>query len=322
MPRLRQNITTGEWMVVSPERANRPEDFKVRPFAAQLIHDKQCRFCHGGEAWQTHYFESVTKYTYTIPNKYPAFSSGLNIEEMGHGFYSDDSSSGVHEVIVLTDPKDTQDSISTIAMYDLLKALQSRAKIAEKNPDVASVVPIYNHGMGSGATIAHPHAQLFASPVIPGRLKHEFEYTAKYYKENNRCVYCKMAKFEIKEDIRVIAKNNYAVAFAAFAPRFLFETWIVPLKHTNSFMRASDESIHDVAELLRFVIKNMDKKLGKPALNWYIHTSRGIDHHLAPTYHWHIEIAPRIAMFGGFELGADMTVETVLPEIAGKYLRG
>ena len=321
MPRLRQNITTGEWVVVSPERANRPEDFKIRPFSAQLVHDKNCRFCHGGEVWQTHINGASTHYTYTIPNKYPAFSTGLNIEEMGHGFYSDDSSSGVHEVTVVTDPKDTQDNISNIRMYDLLQSLRSRIKIHEKNPDVAALIPIYNHGIGSGATIAHPHAQLFGSPVIPSRLKHEFDHTAKYFKENNRCVYCKIAKFEIKEDVRVLAKNNYAVAFTAFAPRFLFEMWIVPLKHSHSFASASTQSVEAMSELLRFAIKQLDKRLGKPALNWYIHSARSFDCHLAPSYHWHIEVTPRLAMFGGFELGADMTIETVLPEIAAKYLR-
>jgi UDPglucose--hexose-1-phosphate uridylyltransferase len=39
------------------------------------------------------------------------------------------------------------------------------------------------------------------------------------------------------------------------------------------------------------------------------------------SYHWHLEILPRLNVWGGFELGSDVYVNTVLPETASDYLR-
>jgi len=46
--------------------------------------------------------------------------------------------------------------------------------------------------------------------------------------------------------------------------------------------------------------------------------------HYAPTkkdLHFHIEIKPRVSSWGGFELGSDIIINTVLPETAAKFYR-
>lgn len=321
MPRIRQNIVTGEWVVVAPERAKRPEELSKHPFAQNLVHDQKCHFCVGGEVWKERIAGASTRHTYTIPNKFPAFTPQDTIEETGHKFYLDNASVGVHEVIVMTSGKDSLDQASPHHLAELLTAMQNRAREYENDVNIRSFTPIYNHGILSGATVAHPHAQFFGNALVPPRLAHEFFGAEQYFHQHKACVFCDLISFELKEDVRVIFKNAGAIVTSAYAPRFPLETWIIPTDHHSNFVQASVKSIASVAGALHFTALQLAKKLENPSLNWYIHTARSFDYHQKLSYHWHLEVAPRLSTYGGYELGTDMTIETVLPEIAAQFLR-
>ncbi|TPW18938.1 MAG: UDPglucose--hexose-1-phosphate uridylyltransferase, partial [Elusimicrobia bacterium] len=53
MPELRQNLATKEWVIISTERAKRPEDFRRAPGAvpARAEHSAACPFCTGNEGF-------------------------------------------------------------------------------------------------------------------------------------------------------------------------------------------------------------------------------------------------------------------------------
>ena len=70
MPKLRQNIITGDWVVISPERAKRPEDFVVEKREPKTQSKKDCPFCPpDGAAYKTKIKGAETKNLYVIPNK-------------------------------------------------------------------------------------------------------------------------------------------------------------------------------------------------------------------------------------------------------------
>lgn len=321
MPRIRQNITTGEWTIVAPERASRPQHFAARPFSSHLMHEIPCEFCKGGTAWSNRIKDNRNTNFFVVPNKYPVFVAEDNIEEIGHDFYLDNASCGKHEVIVFYNPNESINLASANRLSGLLGLMQERAKSYEADLEIKSVVPIYNHGRESGASMPHPHAQMFASMLIPPRLDAEFQKSQQYFHHHEECLFCAMAKFELKENIRVVYKNRGAVAFTAFAPRFPFETWILPLHHHSTFTKASDFDLDSVAEALNYVLHSLDKKLANPPLNWFIHTARSADHSLFNLYHWHLEITPRLSNYGAYELATDTVIETMSPEMAAKYLR-
>ena len=53
-------------------------------------------------------------------------------------------------------------------------------------------------------------------------------------------------------------------------------------------------------------------------LNLWLHTA---PKELRGTFHWHLELAPRLASIAGLELGADIALVTVDPKTAAKALR-
>ena len=104
MPKLRQNIVTGEWVVIAPERAKRPEDF-VMAAAPKRHLDGKCPFClqNPHSSYQFSIKEAETKNIYSIPNKYPAFVKDAEIISEGGELYFSTKSLGGHEVIIIKD---------------------------------------------------------------------------------------------------------------------------------------------------------------------------------------------------------------------------
>lgn len=325
MPQLRQNIITGEWVVIAPERAKRPSDF-ISSSVARQQKKEDCPFCVGGEAYKHRYPEFETKDIYVIPNKYPAFvedesrvsSRSYKIED---NHYRVRPAVGGHDVVVIKDHDLDLHEFDQKTWASLFKMFELRYEHYDKDHFSNYVMPIYNHGPQSGASIEHPHAQIFASPNIPNTIANEVHHTQSYFERSGVCAFCDLMAHEKKEKIRVIGENRDFIAFTLFAARFPFETWILPKKHKSCFENITRDEISSLAKLCNDVFGKIGHVLNNPPLNFFIHSS--------PTmfeenvyYHWHLEIGPRLATYGGYELGSGVVIDVVSPEKAALYLKG
>jgi len=119
---------------------------------------------------------------------------------------------------------------------------------------------------------------------------------------------------------RVVAENDGFLTVAPYAPRFPFETWILPMRHESAFENSSSQVYEGLAKALKNLLMRADKVLDYPAYNLVIHTApvqeAAMDH-----YHWHIEFMPRLTKIAGFEWGTGFYQNPTPPEEAAKYLR-
>lgn len=323
IPQLRQNIITGEWVVIAPERAERPSDFVI-PATRNVKPVENCPFCLGSPAHQLRYKECDTPLTYTIPNKFPAFVSEGQHEVRSYyaedGFYRAKPATGGHEIIVINNHDDRLPAFSHETMVDMLETFKGRYQYYRDQPQVEYVMAIYNHGQAAGASIEHPHAQLFASSIVPNHILKEKHGSERYYEINGRCVFCEMIDHERREQVRFLGENDDYVMFTFFAARFPFEIWVLPKDHHSTYEEIPTDQIQSLSHLFRQALQLLDKTLKDPSVNFFIHslptTSEKADY-----YHWHIEIAPRVATYGGFEMGGSTVIDVVSPEQAAEFLR-
>ena len=325
MPQLRQNIITGEWVVIAPERAKRPSDFVLSSVARQQKKE-ECPFCVGGEAYKNRYREFETKDIYVIPNKYPAFvESEAHVSprsyKVENDFYRVRPSMGGHDVVVIKDHELDLHEFDRKTWTSLFEMFKLRYEHYDKDHFANYVLPIYNHGPQAGASIEHPHAQIFTSPIIPNIVEREVHHTQNYFEHNGACAFCDLVAHEKHEKIRVVAENRDFIAFTQFAARFPFETWILPKKHKSCFEHITGDEISALAKICRDTFGKIGHVLNNPPLNFFIHSS--------PTmfeenvyYHWHLEIGPRLSTYGGYELGGGVVIDVVSPEKAAMYLMG
>jgi len=98
------------------------------------------------------------------------------------------------------------------------------------------------------------------------------------------------------------------------------EVRIFPKLHESRFEAIDQAQRNDLADALKIILSKIFKKLKNPDYNMFIHTAPPKERH-AEHYHWHLEILPRIATWGGLELGAGIDVVKISPEETAKFFR-
>lgn len=322
MPKLRQNIVTGEWVVIAPERAKRPEDF-VMAAAPKRPLEANCPFCLSSpdSSYQFSVKDAETENTYTIPNKFPAFSKTDGIILEGGELYSSSKSIGGHEVIIIKDHQKDVYEGGWELMAELFGVYQNRFLHYQKDPTIEYAMPIHNHGPEAAASIEHPHSQFFASSILPNLAEKEIKGAKSFFEDKGKCVFCAMIEQEKTEQVRIVAENDDFIAFTFFASRFPFEMWVLPKVHSANFEQINGSLLENLAKIVYDCIAKLNRAIKHPPFNWWIHTGPTKKDHLDDFYHWHLEIAPRVSKFGGYEMGSGMVIDVVSPELAADFLR-
>lgn len=323
---LRQDIVTGDWVVIAVGRGKRPEDFQKKEEFSQEISEKECLFCDPEKSGQEKdvliYNTNDNDWTLRVfPNKFPAFTPPKGkLVHQSEGPYFWMEGIGYHEVIVTRDHQKSIGQMEDWQVGEILDAFQTRYLDLMNKKSVRYIEIFHNQGKSAGASIVHPHSQLVAVPVISPYIESELSGAEDYFSKNKQCVYCAMIGWEKKEGGRVVFENENFLAFCPFASRVAFEVWLMPKKHSPYFERINDEQKMMGGEALNQVLRKIGKVLNNPDYNFYLHTAPcdGRDY---PHYHWHIEILPKTSLWAGFELSTGIEISTIEPETASEYLR-
>jgi UDPglucose--hexose-1-phosphate uridylyltransferase len=329
MPELRKDPTLGRWVIIATERVRRPSDFFVprppRPASP-------CVFCAGHEHETPPevlaYREPANApadgpgwYVRVIPNKFPALRIEGELERRGQGLYDLMNGIGAHEVIVESPDHDANlGTLPLAAVEQVVTAYRERILDLRKDARFRSVIVFKNHGHEAGASLAHTHSQLIATPVVPLIVAEEVQQARAYYDYRERCLFCDILRQELEERHRLVAESEHVVAFAPFAARFPFETWILPRRHAAAFEHANAQQLRDLAAMLRTVLGRLARAVDDPPYNLILH-SAPFGSAESPSYHWHLEITPKLTAGAGFELGSGFHINPMPPEDAARILR-
>lgn len=142
----------------------------------------------------------------------------------------------------------------------------------------------------------------------------------RYFDYRHRCIYCDMLKQELQQQSRLVSSNDGFVAFAPYASRFPFETWVMPRRHASHFESVTDNEVRQLAATMKQVLQRLNQTLEKPAYNFVIHSAPVQDAPIAH-YHWHLEIIPRVVRVAGFEWSTGIYINPTAPEEAAAFLR-
>ena len=326
LPELRRDPITGNWVVISTERARRPDYFR-KPKAER----PECPFCYGNEsmtppetlAYRPEGGEpnSPGWSVRVVPNRYPVFAPDGPLRPSGSDLYYSARSVGAHEVIIHSPDHEkslAQMSVDQAAL--VLRAYKDRYLHFKAQKEISFIEIIVNHGRDAGASLEHPHSQLFAMPMIPPTMEEQLAGSNDYALRTGGCIYCHMIESEMKLGTRVISKDDDFIAIAPYASRLPFESWILPLRHEPFFEKIDGEDMRSLAAMLIKILGRYAEVLNNPSYNLFLHTTPcKIED---GSFHWHIEIIPKLTAIAGFEFGTGMLINVTTPEDAASYMRG
>ncbi len=323
---LRQDLISGDWVVIANSRGKRPDDFKTETKVSEKSSVESCLFCDpiasGQEKDVLIYNTADDDWSLRVfPNKYPAFTRPTGkIHHQTEGPYFWMDGLGYHEIVVTKDHFERIGTMENLKVAEIFDAFQTRYLDLMNKKSVRYIEIFHNQGKQAGASIFHPHSQLVAIPVISPYVKLELKGADRYYKTNKKCVFCDIIEWEMEEDERVIFENDKFIAICPFASRRAFEVWVLPKEHQPYFERMETEDKIQVGEALNEAVRKINTVLNDPDYNFYLHTSPcdGKDY---PHYHWHIEILPKTSIWAGFELSTGIEISAIEPEKAAKSLR-
>lgn len=327
MSEFRQNMATGEWVIIAPERAKRPIDYQNRAASCQpqRQHAANCPFCRGNEHMcQPPLYEIADAQGWNlrvVPNVYAAVDRSKPPVRAKHGLYLRTNGYGSAEVVIESPDHHTDLAHMPVAqIVEVIKAYRYRFNELSDDPNIAIVNIFKNHGAGAGASLEHPHSQIIATMVAPPHVTDQIFYAKRAFNTWGRCVYCDILEEELRARERLVAENTHFVAFCPFASKYPYEMRIVPRRHSALFGAINAEEEHDFAVILRTVLLKLYLLLGNPDYNYYIRSVSSSDG-MVQYYHWHLVITPRLSQQAGFELGTRIYINASSPEDCAAQLR-
>ena len=329
MSELRKDPVTGRWVIISTDRRKRPSDFRLE--SVDIPPDPSCPFCEGHEQMTP---REILAYRRSgsgpntpgwelrvVPNQFPVLRVEGSLERQGEGLFDKMNGIGAHEVIIET-PRHEQTlaTMSDAAVEQVLWAFRERVQDLRQDRRFRYIIIFKNHGAAAGSSLDHAHSQLIALPIVPREVRDEVDGARAHYVNKERCVFCDIIRQEMTDTRRVIAETSDMIAVAPYAPRFPFETWLLPKRHQASYEDTPRHELASLARLLADILRRMNRALRNPPYNLLIHSAPLVEP-AAEYYHWHVEIIPKLTKVAGFEWATGFYLNPTSPEEAAQVLR-
>ncbi|MDP2932975.1 MAG: galactose-1-phosphate uridylyltransferase [bacterium] len=329
MSEFRQDIVTKEWVLVAPSRVARPFDFKKDKPVPENVPDflPTCIFCPGNEK-QTP--SEIERYPRTgdwqvrvVPNKFGLLELTPAVPKKD--FYVTLPGIGSHEVLI-TRYHNQPVALQSVKDIDLTMGVYvDRIKELMQHDSVKYVHIIQNHGKLAGASLLHPHSQIFAMPFVGPHIQEELRGATHHYDIFDKCIYCEMLTHERHTGTRVVLETDNFVVVCPFESKMPYHMRIMPKRHQARFEDIEKHEREEFAAVLKSALSRLYFKLGNPSYNYYFHTLPAIRgnnvFYNERAYHWHLVIMPRINIWAGLELGTEIYVNVVPPETAAAHLK-
>jgi UDPglucose--hexose-1-phosphate uridylyltransferase len=292
MTDVRHDLVSGRVVIVAADRATRPHTL-VQPVADEDRGPEHCAFCPGHES------ETPPEITRTGPGA--AGEPGWRVRVFPNKY----PITAAHEVVVLSpDHYRTFGDLSDDAAAEVFTVLRDRVR-AHLDAGLPFATAIVNQGRAAGASIAHPHAQVFGLDFVPPEVNAAIDRQL-------------AAPDDLLDDDMALAHDHELVLadgeITVWCPFASPSSLLVRVCHAEAGTRfddATDAEVGRIAIATRDAIVAVSRVITSPSYNLVVH--------MAPR--WYVEVIPRLGVLAGFEQTTGVFVNTIPPERAVEFLR-
>ncbi len=329
-PHRRFNPLSGEWVLVSPHRTQRPWQGQTEaiPSANRPPHDPSCYLCPGTTRSGGQQNPAYTG-TYVFDNDFAALlPDPLPEIPSAHELLQSEPVRGVCRVVCFSPRHDL--TLSQMSVSEITGVVRTwKAQYVELSSlDFVRYVQIFeNRGEMMGCSNPHPHGQIWSLSVIPNEIQKEQDSQQKYWKSHGKTLLSDYLEQELRLQQRIVTENDHFVALVPYWAIWPFETMILSKRNVASIDHFSSEEELGFADILKTLTAGYDRlfQVSFPySMGLHQKPSDGEAH---PEWHFHTHFHPPLLRSAtvrkfmvGFELLA-MPQRDITPESAAARLR-
>jgi UDPglucose--hexose-1-phosphate uridylyltransferase len=326
----RFNPLTGEWILVSPHRMQRPWQGKIEKQSHQ--HEPgyvtDCYLCPKNQRASGEFNADYIS-TFVFDNDFSSLkidTSDFNVNDSE--LIKAKSEKGICRVVCFS-PKHnlTLAELEHKEIIEVIKTWQKEYRSLGGKPFINYVQIFENKGEIMGCSNPHPHGQIWAQETIPNEPAKEQSNQLKYYKKKNVTLLSDYIQLEKEKNERIVFENDSFILLVPFWAAWPFETMIVSKKSMDNILRFDKTEVKLFSEILKITTVKYDN-----IFNVSFPYSSGI--HQAPTdgtrhpeWHFHMHFYPpllRSAAIKKFMVGYEMLGEPqrdITPERSAEILK-
>lgn len=251
-PHRRYNPLTGESVMVSPHRTQRPWKGQVEKSAPDVrpAHDPQCYLCPGNtraNGEQNPAYESTFVFTNDFAAVLPDTpATTLTIHPLLRG----KTVQGTCRVICFSPRHDL--TMAEMALPDIRRVIDVWAEQVEELGETYRWVQVFeNKGAIMGASNPHPHGQVWALSALPNEPAKEDRQQRAYFEENGRPLLPVYGELEAAEKTRVVVENEHWLVVVPYWAVWPFETLVMPRRHILRLPELIDAERNALADVLK-----------------------------------------------------------------------
>ena len=312
MLELRYNPLTDEWIIVSAETQRRP----VQPS------QQSCPICVGG-------VELPKKYDLvSFENRFPALKRNPPQVSSESNIFMKERSFGICEVVVYTSRHDVALPGMPLRQIEKLVEMWVDRTVELFSHDFVEYVFIFeNRGKEVGASLTHPHGQIYAFPFLPKRIFAKVEAFSRWRNQKGSCPVCDVVVEEVKLKKRIVFETDSFVSLVPFYARFPFEVHIYPKRHVMSLPELTIQERSELAKHLKIITLKYDGLYGQEFPYMMMFFQAPMKRLDAELFHLHVEFNPpkrdkdKIKWMASVETGTWAFINPMVPEQAAEMLR-
>ena len=326
----RFNPLTGEWVLVSPHRTQRPWQGQTERSAGPPAptFDPECYLCPGNHRAHGD-VNPAYPHTFVFDNDFPALQPDAGDAETDRGgLIVSRAEPGICRVICFSPRHDL--TLSRMTVEDIARVVAVWAEQYRElgaMDDINSVQIFENRGAMMGASNPHPHGQIWASRGLPNELAKELASQAAYRGEQGACLLCDYLKLEREAGERIVFENEHFTVLVPFWAIWPFETMVLPLRHMAALDELTGPESLALAEALSRLTIRYDNLFATSfpySMGFHQRPTDGAPH---PEWHLHAHFLPpllRSATVRKFMVGFELLgspQRDITPESAATRLR-
>ena len=329
-PHRRKNILTGEWILVSPQRTQRPWQGEIStiPNAQNPDYDSECYLCPGNKRANGEVNPQYTG-TYVFTNDFSALLPDIPTEQIQENdLLISKAERGICRVVNYS-PKHnlTLAEMSENEIEQVIAIWQEEFRVLGEEPYINHVQIFENKGSIMGNSNPHPHCQIWAQESIPMETQKELKQFKAYSSRKKRGLLTDYLKLELRLKDRLVFENASFVVVVPYWAIWPYETMIIPKRRISNILQLKSDERKDYAGAIKAVTVKYDN-----LFNTSFPYSAGL--HQAPTdnrqhneWHFHMHFYPpllRSAQIKKFMVGYEMLAEPqrdITPEESARTLR-